>query len=139
MARNLEKPTSQSNQRIRTQNENRHKSIARRTQHRASAGAKLSISEKRLEESEQQEVGPREKAQIADMRSVTYIRVFFTLVLLGLFGWLNYEVIALVRDIFEKTGSLDKHVIMTLIGGTVSEVAAVMYIIARFLFPKARE
>ena len=67
------------------------------------------------------------------------IRVFFTLVLLGLFGWLNYEVMALVRDIFERTGSLDKAVVMTLIASTVTEVAAVMYIMAQFLFPKVRE
>ena len=71
--------------------------------------------------------------------SVTYIRVFFTLALLGLFGWLNYEVMAVVRDLVERTGSLDKAVVMTLIAGTVTEVAAVMYIMAQFLFPKVRE
>ena len=105
----------------------------------ALATEKLGVPEKSLADIEQDKIGPRERAQIADIRSVTYIRAFFTLVLLGLFGWLNYKVMTLVREIFEKTGSLEKEVVMTLIAGTVTEVAAVMYIMAQFLFPKSRE
>ena len=95
--------------------------------------------EKSLGEIVREQIGPRERAQIADIRSITWIRAFFTFVLLGLFGWLNYQVMSLVRDLFEKTGTLDKQIVMTLIAGTVTEVAAVMYIMAQFLFPKGRE
>ncbi len=95
--------------------------------------------EKSLGDIVREQIGPREKAQIADIRSITWIRAFFTFVLLALFGWLNYQVMSLVRDLFEKTGTLDKQIVMTLIAGTVTEVAAVMYIMAQFLFPKGRE
>ena len=80
-----------------------------------------------------------EKAKIADIRSITFIRAGFTLVLLVIFSWLNYQVMSLVRALFEKTGTLEKEVVMTLIAGTVTEVAAVMYSMAQFLFPRGRE
>lgn len=99
----------------------------------------IGTPEKSLGEIVQEQIGARERAQIADIRSITWIRAFFTLVLLGLFGWLNYQVMSLVRDLFEKQGTLDKQIVMTLIAGTVTEVAAVMYIMAQFLFPKGRE
>jgi hypothetical protein len=95
-----------------------------------------SIQEKSLTALERDELGPREKAEIANIRSTMWLRVFFTVVLLIIFGWLNYQVMSLVHEIFLKVGSLDKEVVMTLIAGTVTEVAAVMYIMASFLFPK---
>jgi hypothetical protein len=95
-----------------------------------------SIQEKSLTTLERDELGPREKAEIANIRSTMWLRVFFTVVLLVIFGWLNYQVMSLVREIFVKAGNLDKEVVMTLIAGTVTEVAAVMYIMASFLFPK---
>lgn len=101
---------------------------------------RLGTQETSLGEIVKEQIGSRrERAQVADIISITVIRAFFTLVLLALFGWLNYQVMSLVRDIFEKTGTLDKEVVMTLIAGTVTEVAAVMYIMAQFLFPKSRE
>ncbi|MDQ3746166.1 MAG: hypothetical protein M3444_17465 [Acidobacteriota bacterium] len=100
---------------------------------------KLPTPEKSLSEIVREQIGPLEKAKIADLRSITFIRAGFTLVLLIIFSWLNYSVMSLVRALFEKTGTLDKEVVMTLIAGTVTEVAAVMYIMAQFLFPKGRE
>lgn len=100
---------------------------------------KIGTPEKSLGEIVREQIGPRERAQIADIRSITWIRAFFTFVLLALFGWLNYKVMSLVRDLFERSGTLDKQIVMTLIAGTVTEVAAVMYIMAQFLFPKGRE
>ena len=100
---------------------------------------KLGVPEKSLNEIVREQIGPMEKAKIADVRSITFIRAGFTLVLLAIFSWLNYQVMSLVRDLFEKTGTLEKEVVMTLIAGTVTEVAAVMYIMAQFLFPKGRE
>lgn len=94
------------------------------------------VREKSLTTLERDELGPREKAEIANIRSTMWLRVFFTVVLLAIFGWLNYQVMSLVRDIFFKTGILEKEIVMTLIAGTVTEVAAVMYIMASFLFPK---
>jgi hypothetical protein len=94
------------------------------------------VSEKSLTTLERDELGPREKAEIANIRSTMWLRVFFTVVLLVIFGWLNYQVMSLVREIFYKTGMLEKEVIMAMIAGTVTEVAAVMYIMASFLFPK---
>ena len=95
--------------------------------------------EKSLDEIEREKIGPIEKAKLADILSVTVIRFVFTLILLALFAWLNYKVMSLVRDIFDKTGTVEKEVLMTLIAGTVTEVAAVMYIMAQFLFPRARD
>jgi hypothetical protein len=92
--------------------------------------------EKSLSGLERDELGPREMAEIANIRSTMWLRAFFTVVLLVIFGWLNYQVMSLVHEIFVKVGTLDKEVIMTLIAGTVTEVAAVMYIMAQFLFPK---
>lgn len=94
-------------------------------------------NEKSLTTLERDELGPREKAEIANIRSTMWLRVFFTVVLLIIFGWLNYQVMSLVHEVFVKVGTLDKEVIMTLIAGTVTEVAAVMYIMAQFLFPKS--
>ena len=93
--------------------------------------------EKSLTTLENDELGPREQAEIANIRSTMWLRVFFTVVLLIIFGWLNYQVMSLVREVFARVGSLDKEVLMTLIAGTVTEVAAVMYIMAQFLFPKS--
>jgi hypothetical protein len=93
-------------------------------------------NDKSLTTLERDELGPREQAEIANIRSTMWLRVFFTLVLLMIFGWLNYKVMHLVHEVFVKVGSLDKEVLMTLIAGTVTEVAAVMYIMAQFLFPK---
>ena len=95
-----------------------------------------SIPEKSLTAMERDELGPREKAEIANIRSTMWLRAGFTVVLLIIFAWLNYQVMSLVHEIFVKTGSVDKEVVMTLIAGTVTEVAAVMYIMAQFLFPK---
>ena len=94
-------------------------------------------NEKSLTTLERDELGPREMAEIANIRSTMWLRVFFTVVLLVIFGWLNYQVMALVHEVFVKVGNLDKEVIMTLIAGTVTEVAAVMYIMAQFLFPRS--
>lgn len=94
-------------------------------------------NEKSLTALERDELGPREKAEIANIRSTMWLRVFFTVVLLIIFGWLNYQVMSLVHEVFVKVGTLDKEVLMTLIAGTVTEVAAVMYIMAQFLFPKS--
>ena len=94
-------------------------------------------NEKSLTTLERDELGPREQAEIANIRSTMWLRVFFTLVLLMIFGWLNYKVMSLVHEVFVKVGTLDKEVLMTLIAGTVTEVAAVMYIMAQFLFPKS--
>jgi hypothetical protein len=94
-------------------------------------------NEKSLTALERDELGPREKAEIANIRSTMWLRVFFTVVLLIIFGWLNYQVMSLVHEVFVKVGTLDKEVMMTLIAGTVTEVAAVMYIMAQFLFPKS--
>lgn len=93
--------------------------------------------EKSLTGLERDELGPREKAEIANIRSTMWLRAGFTVVLLIIFGWLNYQVMSLVHEIFVKSGTLDKEVVMTLIAGTVTEVAAVMYIMAQFLFPKS--
>jgi hypothetical protein len=93
--------------------------------------------EKSLTTLENDELGPREQAEIANIRSTMWLRVFFTVVLLIIFGWLNYQVMSLVREVFARVGTLDKEVLMTLIAGTVTEVAAVMYIMAQFLFPKS--
>jgi hypothetical protein len=93
-------------------------------------------NEKSLSGLERDELGPREQAEIANIRSTMWLRVFFTVVLLIIFGWLNYQVMSLVHEVFVKVGTLDKEVMMTLIAGTVTEVAAVMYIMASFLFPK---
>ncbi len=93
--------------------------------------------ESSLSSLERAELGPREEAEIANIRSTMWLRVFFTIVLLIIFGWLNYQVMSLVHEVFVKVGTLDKEVMMTLIAGTVTEVAAVMYIMAQFLFPKS--
>ncbi|MCA1621331.1 MAG: hypothetical protein LC795_18910 [Acidobacteria bacterium] len=100
---------------------------------------KLPPPEKSLSDLVREQIAPMEQAKIADLRSITYIRAGFTLVLLFIFSWLNYQVMSLVRDLFEQTKTLEKEVVMTLIAGTVTEVAAVMYIMAQFLFPKGRE
>ncbi len=100
---------------------------------------KLPPQEKSLSDIVREQIAPMEKAKIADLRSITYIRAGFTLVLLIIFSWLNYQVMSLVNALFVKTGTLEKEVVMTLIAGTVTEVAAVMYIMAQFLFPKGRE
>ena len=100
---------------------------------------KLGVPEKSLSEIVQEQLGARERAQIAEIRSITWIRIFFTLVFLALFIWLNYNVMSIIQGIFEKSGTLEKEVVMALIAGTVTEVAAVMYIMAQFLFPKGRE
>lgn len=139
MARNLKKLTRQSNEWKRNRSKKRYKAKARTSDRRALEKAKRRVPETGFDQIVQDKLSRRERAQIADIRSVIYIRAFFTLVFLALFSWLNYEVMSLVRDIFEKTGSLDKEVIMTLIAGTVSQVAAVTYVIAQFLFPKTRE
>ena len=93
--------------------------------------------EKSLSSLERAELGPREMAEIANIRSTMWLRMFFTVVLLIIFGWLNYQVMSLVHEVFVKVGTLDKEVMMALIAGTVTEVAAVMYIMAQFLFPKS--
>lgn len=94
-------------------------------------------NEKSLTGLERDELGPREKAEIANIRSTMWLRMFFTVVLLIIFAWLNYQVMSLVHEVFLRVGTLDKEVLMTLIAGTVTEVAAVMYIMAQFLFPKS--
>ena len=137
MARTLETSTRQSNNPKRTRRKKKHEAKCGITQQRALERAKRGAPEG--SKVEQIKVDRRERAQIVDIRSVTYIRWFFTLALLGLFSWLNYQVMCLVRDIFEKTGMLDKEVVITLIAGTVTQVAAVAHMIAQFLFPKTRE
>ena len=83
-------------------------------------------------------LGPMERALVADVAAQIGLRVVFTLVVIALFGWLNFQVMNLVRDIFAETKSLDKEIVMALIGGTVTQLGVVTYMMARFLFPSGQ-
>jgi len=80
-------------------------------------------------------LGPLERALLGEVISNIVLRVIFTLFVVGVFGWLNYQVMDLVRDIFEKTEKLDQEIVLALIGGTVTQLGLITYLIAKFLFP----
>ncbi len=79
---------------------------------------------------ERQQISLRDVSILADIG----LRVFVTIVLVGVFVWLNYAVIDLIHDLFVKTGALDANIVIALIGGTVSQVAGLTYLVLRYLF-----
>ena len=82
--------------------------------------------------------GPMERVQVWEVISNIALRVVFTIFVVGVFGWLNYQVLDLVRDIFEETNNLDQEIVLALIAGTVTQLGLITYLIAKFLFPPGR-
>jgi len=88
-----------------------------------------------LADIERARLGPLERVRVGEVVSNIALRVFFTVFVVAVFGWLNYQVMDLVRDIFEETKSLDHQIVLALIGGTVTQLGLITYMIAKFLFP----
>jgi len=84
---------------------------------------------------EREKLGPLQKALVGEVISNIALRVVFTIFVVAVFGWLNYEVMHLIRNIFEETKTLDKEIVLALIAGTVAQLGLITYLIAKFLFP----
>jgi len=106
-----------------------------------------------LEDDNKDLVPPRERELIKGLRSDRMLRVWMAGILTVLFVVLNGFVVWMVWDAVQadraliaaaKITTLDQRVItqqvyLALIGGTVIEVAAIVLVIARYLFPTRTE